>query len=117
MIPTVEDLRSSPLVHRFGDVFNPPGLTNFLGTAQVDVDPFAIRSLTFPPFSCGDVVSGSLSINGKMFPAWGAAVSITWLPDRIERVAEIDGFRLSSTTVMVVGRQAAVVRLRVENFR
>jgi hypothetical protein len=31
MIPTVDDVRSSPLVHKFGDMFNLPGLTNFLG--------------------------------------------------------------------------------------
>ena len=42
MIPVVEDLKSSPMVHRFGDLFNPPGLTNFMGCVQTDVDPVAI---------------------------------------------------------------------------
>ena len=60
---------SSPMPHRFGDLFNPPGLTNFLGCVQSDVDPVAIRSLNFPPFACSDTVTGNaLSLdNGKIF--------------------------------------------------
>ena len=36
--PTVQDFCSDTLVHGFGDLWNPPGLTNFLGCAQVDAD-------------------------------------------------------------------------------
>jgi hypothetical protein len=117
VIPTVDDLKSSPLTHRFGDLFNPPGLSNFLGCVQVDVDPVAIRSFSFPPFAMGDNVTAALFLNGKFFPAHGKAVTFTWRPDRIERVVEdIDGgLRLSSVTVMAVGKMAVVVRLKVEN--
>jgi hypothetical protein len=31
--PTVSDFCSDSLVHAFGDLWNPPGLTNFLGCA------------------------------------------------------------------------------------
>ena len=44
MIPVVDDFRSSAMTHRFGDLFNPPGLTNFLGCVQSDVDPVAIET-------------------------------------------------------------------------
>src|SRR4029079_18492547 len=89
MIPIVEDLRSSPMVHRFGDLFNPPGLTNFLGCVQADLDLTGIRSLNFPPFACSDTVTGSLYINGKYFQSLGQPVTFTWFPDRIERTADI----------------------------
>src|SRR5829696_3785094 len=116
MIPVVEDLRSSPMTHRFGDLFCPPGLTNFLGCVQSDLDPVAIRSLNFPPFACSDTVTGTLFLNGKIFAAYGSSVTTTWFPDRIERVAEADGLRLTSTTVLVVKQMAAIVRVEVKNL-
>src|SRR5688500_16113231 len=115
MIPTVEDFRSSPMPHRFGDLFNPPGLTNFLGCVQSDIDPVAIRSLNFPPFACSDTITASLYLNGKLFAATGNAVTTTWLPDRIEREAEHDGLRLRSMTALPFGKMAAIVRLEVQN--
>lgn len=116
MIPVVEDLKSSPMTHRFGDLFCPPGLTNFLGCVQTDLDPVAIRSLNFPPFACSDTVTGTLFLNGKIFAATGSPVTTTWYPDRVERVAEFDGLRVSSTTVLAVKRMAAIVRIRIENL-
>jgi hypothetical protein len=115
MIPTVESVQSSPMTHRFGDLFNPPGLTNFLGCVQVDIDPVAIRSFAFPPFAMGDAVTAGLFVDGKFFPAHGAAVTFVWRPDRIERTCELNGLRLHSTTVLAVGKMAAIVRLSVEN--
>ena len=55
MIPIVQDLESAELAHRFGDVFNPPALTNFRGSVQAAVDITGIRSLNFPPFGCSDL--------------------------------------------------------------
>jgi hypothetical protein len=115
MIPTVEDFRSSPMAHRFGDLFAPPGLTNFLGCVQSDVDPVAIRSLNFPPFACSDTVTGSLYLNDRIFAATATAVTTTWLPDRIERQAEHDGLRLRSITALPFGKMAVIVRLEVHN--
>ena len=115
MIPDVDYFATSPMTHRFGDVFNPPGLTNFLGCVQADVEVFAIRSLNFPPFACSDTTTAGLFVNGKYFPATGAPVTFRWFPDRIERSAEVDGLKLTTTTALAVGKMACVVRLRVEN--
>lgn len=114
-IPTCNSLQSSPLVHRLGDTFNPPGLTNFLGCVQVDLDPVAIRSHNYPPLATSDTVTGKLFWNDRIFGATGVALTTTWFPDRIDRVAEIDGFELRSTTAMAVGRTATLVHLRITN--
>ncbi|MHB8508150.1 MAG: glucosidase family protein [Candidatus Dormibacteria bacterium] len=114
-LPTVEDLRSSPLRHRFGDLFNPPGLTNFLGCVQSDTDVTGFRSLSFPPLSCGDTLTAGLYIDGEYLPATGAVITTTWWPDRIEREADARGLHLHSTLVMAVGRTAVVMRLAVRN--
>lgn len=115
MIPSSDSLRSAPLVHRFGDHFNPPGLTNFLGCVQADLDVTGIRSLNFPPFATSDSVSAGLYVDGRYFPSTGAPVTFVWRPDRIERTAEVRGFRLHSTTFLVTGQMAAVVVLDIEN--
>ncbi len=115
MIPTVDDLKSSPLVHRFGDCFNPPGLTNFIGCVQADIDLTGIRSFNFPPFACADTLTAALYVNGKYFPSTGAPITFTWQPDRIERTAEFDGLLFRSITVLAVGKMAAIVRLQIEN--
>lgn len=124
MIPTVEDLEAEPLVHRFGDLFNPPALTNFRGTAQAAVDITAIRSLSFPPFSCSDAfppinwndsLTGGLFVDDRYFLASGDAVTFLWRPDRVTRTVEHRGLLLESVTVLPAGRMAALVRLRVTN--
>lgn len=115
MIPTVEDLRSSALVHRFNDTFNPPALTNFLGCVQADVDLTGISALNFPPFACGYAVTAGLYLEGRYFPSTGARTSFTWYPDRIVRRAEYRGLRLRSTTAMPFGQTAVMILLEVEN--
>jgi len=45
MIPVVDDFRSDVLAHKHGDIFNPPGLTNFWGGAQADFDILGVRSV------------------------------------------------------------------------
>lgn len=125
MIPVVEDLESAGLVHRFGDVFNPPALTNFRGSVQAAVDITGIRSLNFPPFGCSDLfppvtwsdsLTGALFLNGQYFGATGASITFEWRPDRIQRRAEHNGLQLGSDTILVVDEMACVVRLRIQNF-
>jgi hypothetical protein len=115
MIPTVEDLASSPLAHRFGDVFNPPGLTNFLGTVQCDVDVCTFRNLCFPPFVCADNATAGLFVDDVYFPTTGTPVTFTWYPDRIERQATYRGLRLRSTLALAADSMTAMLHLAVTN--
>jgi hypothetical protein len=59
-IPRSTDLSSDVLIHSYDDMFNPPGLTNFLGTARVDLDVFAVRSINFPPYSHRDKIRAAV---------------------------------------------------------
>jgi hypothetical protein len=115
LLPTVEDFASDPLVHRFGDLWNPPGLTNFLGCAQTDLDPVAVRSISFPPYAMGEVVTGNLFLDDRLFTALGVPVTTTWRPDCVVREAEWDGLQVRTTTVVPFGAMAVVVRLVVTN--
>ncbi len=116
MIPRSDDITSSEMVHRFGDMFNPPGLTNFLGCVQADLDITGIRSLNMPPFACSDTVTAGLFVDGRYFPATGEPITFRWYPDRIEREARYGDLRLRSTTFLPVGRAAGIVLLEVENL-
>jgi len=113
--PTVEDFCSDTLVHSFGDLWNPPGLTNFLGCAQVDLDPVAIRSISFPPYAMGELSTGHLFLDDRLFTALGVPVSITWRPDQVHRSALWDGLLVETRTVVPMGETAVVVRITVTN--
>ena len=116
-IPAVDDLASDRLTHRFGDPFNPPALTNFLGCTGVAIDITGIRNTSFPPFSCANTLTAALTLNRRHFQSLGIPVTFQWFPDRIERTATMDGLRLQSTTVMGVSMMGIHITLTVENFQ
>ena len=115
-IPTVQDLASDPLVHRFDEMFNPPGLTNFLGAAQVDHDLVAVRSIAFPPLAQGETVTGNLFVDGRLFRSYGLPVTFTWRPDCVIRTAIVRDLRITTTTVCVQDVPAVVVDVEVRNL-
>ncbi len=115
MIPTIEDLKSDKFIHKFGDIFNPPGLTNFLGCVQVNFDITGIRSLNFPPFGCSDIITAGLFINDQYFPSLGIPISFQWFPDRVEREAEFNGIYFKSITFLPFNRTVSIVSLLIEN--
>ncbi len=114
-IPTCADLASDRLVGRFDDMFNPPGLTNFLGAAQVDHDLVAVRSVNFPPLSHGDTVTGALFVDGRLFRSFGASVTFQWRPDRVTREAELGSLSFRSVAVCPPGTTGVVVDVQVHN--
>jgi hypothetical protein len=114
--PSCAELASDPLEHRYDDMFNPPGLTNFLGAAQVDHDVLAVRSVNFPPFSHGDTISGQLSVDGRLVRSFGAPVTVTWRPDRVVRETAVTGLAFRSIAACPPGcrspRRCAAPRSR-----
>jgi hypothetical protein len=115
MIPTLDDLAGDELTHRFEDTFNPPGLTNFLGAAQVDHDLVAVRSVNFPPLTSGDTISGQLFLDGRLFRSLGVPVSVTWRPDRVVRRAQVGELTIETTTVCPPDATAVAVDIRITN--
>jgi len=115
MIPDVEFLKSSTMIHKFADLFNPPGLTNFLGVVHTEIDLTGISSLSFPPFSCANHRTACLFIDDRYFPATGQPISFVWYPDRIERSAEYNGLYLKSVTFLPVNKMAVIIELTIEN--
>lgn len=114
-IPTVRDFTSDPIEDRYDDMVNPPGLTNFLGAAQVDHDITGVRNVNFPPLSSGDTVSALLWVDGRLFRSYGRSVTVQWRPDRVQRVSTLDGLRFESVTVTPTGETAVAVDLDVRN--
>ncbi len=115
MTPTLDDLKSARLTYRPGDLFNPPALTNFIGSLQTGTCVSAIQHLTFPPFSQGDTVIGALTVNGVGVSAAGVPVSYVWRPDRVVRQVELGSLEIKSTTVMAVRGAGVTVRIDVKN--
>ncbi|MFL6546572.1 MAG: hypothetical protein ACJ8LM_15530, partial [Candidatus Udaeobacter sp.] len=112
--------------HRFGDLFNPPGLTNQWGCAQAALDVTGIRSIAFPPFaqgemntaalsSGGELLTGVLYVDGEYFAAMKETVEFVWQPDRVERRARYHGLELSSVMIVPFKQMSVAVSLTVEN--
>src|SRR5258705_11322881 len=125
-IPTVESMRSVTMPHRFGDLFNPPGLTNQRGCAQAAMDVTGMRSIVFPPFaqgemnvaalgSGGELLTGVLYVDGEYFAATKEVVEFSWQPDKIERRARYRGLALSSVMIVPFKQMSVAVSLTVEN--
>ena len=104
-----------PLTRRFSEEFSRPGLTNFLGSLQVDADPTGIRHLIMPPVSGGDEATCYLTINGVFIPASGAKVSIHWTPEAVERRCRIKGWEVRARLVMPFGAPGCVQTITVTN--
>lgn len=116
MIPKSSDLKSDKLTHKFGDVFNPPGITNFWGNCQADIDITGIRSFNFPPFANSDTVMGSLFLNDLYFQSLNKNIAFTWYPDKIIRETDHEGILFKSTTILPFGKTAAIVKLELKNI-
>lgn len=114
-IPTVENFTSSTIVDRYDDMLNPPGLTNHVTVAQVDHDVVAVRSVSVPPVSQGDCVTGRLFIDGALAQSRGEPVEHVWRPDRVTRSTVINDWRVETVTVVPPGASGVVVRIAVTN--
>ncbi|HVU35636.1 MAG TPA: hypothetical protein VHE61_19510 [Opitutaceae bacterium] len=114
-LPRLEDFRSTRQVTGSAELYNPPGLSNFLGCLQAARDVLAVQHVTFAPYSMGEAQLGTLALNDCCLHATGAPIAYVWQPDRIERATEHDGFAVSSVTVMGVNRQTVVCALRITN--
>lgn len=112
-VPRLTELASDPLTHRFGDLFNPPGLTNFLGVVQVDHDLTGFCNLNFPPLALGNVRTAALFLDGEYFIGSGVPITYTWFPDKVVREANWRGIRLRSELRLAMRRQAALLKLEL----
>jgi hypothetical protein len=112
---SLDELASEPLVHHYGDYFAPPGLTNWLGVAQMDNDLVAVRAISFPPYSMGDATTARAYIGGRLANSYGGPVTFTWRADRVVREAQLGDLRVRTTTVMVPGRMALAIDIAVTN--
>lgn len=125
-IPTVESLQSVAMEHRFTDLFNPPALTNFWGSAQAAEDITGIRSVGFAPLVQGEVniaplgsngttVTGVTFLDGEYFAAKNQQVRYHWRPDRVIRTVEYQGLSFESTMIIPFEQRAVMVKIRIRN--
>lgn len=125
-IPTVDSMRSIVMSHKFGDLFNPPGLTNQWGCAQAAMDAVAVRSIAFPPYAQGEMnvaplgaggelLTGVLYVDEEYFAATKTPIEFVWQPDRIERRAVYKGLEITSVTIVPFKTMAVAVKINVKN--
>ena len=125
-IPSLEDLASDPMTRRFGQPFNPPGVNNEWGHAQVNETATGLMALTFPPFasgglpvsewSQGHVTTCELILNDKLVAAWpDAETTFQWFPHAVTRVTTVDGLRLDVRTFLPRLQKAVAQEITITN--
>ena len=123
---TCASMRSITMTHKFGDLFNPPGLTNEWGCAQAAMDVIAVRSIAFPPYAQGEMnvaplgaggelQTGVLYVDGEYFASTKTPIEFVWQPDRIERRSVYKGLEMSSVTVVPFKTMSVEVKFTVKN--
>ena len=125
-IPNVESMRSIVMTHKFGDLFDPPGLTNQWGCAQAAIDVTAIRSIAFPPYAQGEMnvaplgaggelMTGVLYVDGEYFASTKTPIEFVWQADQIRRGSVYKGLELSSVTIVPFKSMSIAVKLTIKN--
>jgi hypothetical protein len=126
-IPTCESMRSVVMTHKFGDLFNWPGLTNQWGCAQAAMDAVAVRSIAFPPFaqgemnvaplgSGGELLTAVMYVDGEYFASTKTPIEFVWRPDRVERKTIYKELEIKSTTIVPFKTMSVAVKFTVSNM-
>ena len=115
MIPDSKFFQSDELKHDLNSHFNPPGLTNFIGVAQVDNDLTGVRGLNFPPFGTSLNRTCGFYLDGVYFPSKNIPVSFQWRPDRIIRKTRVDGVEYRTDTMLLSYQNTLIIRFRAKN--
>jgi hypothetical protein len=97
-VPSLQDLASDRMVHRFRDPFNPPEANNEWGRVKAVKSVSGITSVAFPPFACcgvpempftpGYLTTCELFLNGRILtshPPPDDQISYRWYPHRMIR--------------------------------
>lgn len=125
-IPTLAQLASDRLVHRFTDYFNQPVVQNEWGCVQLAKSVSAIQSISFPPFSCcgapppgvNFTLTCDLFLNGRVlvsYPRPAGDVAYTWYPHRVLRETEVDGIKFTTETFAPSKERAVMESILVRN--
>lgn len=124
-LPSLEDVASDRISHGFRDGFNPPGLSNQWGHAQVSHSPTGITAISFPPLACCGLLRGEshglvntceMIWDGRLAVSRPQAVtSYQWFPHCVERETELDGIHISSRAFLPPSRTAVAQEIVFTN--
>ncbi len=92
-----------------------PGLTNHLGSLQVEADPIAVKHVVIPPISSAEETTGMLTVDGQLCAATGLPVHTRWRPHSIDRRVTLNHWLIESQTIMPPCEQAVAISVTVTN--
>ena len=127
--PSLSDLASDRITHRFRDLYNLPTAQNELGYAQATKSVSGLTGISFPPFGCcgvanipwspGLLLTCEIFLDGKLLmahPSPADEVSYVWYPHRFVRECEAAGLRFSAVTFMPSQRRSVAQSITVRNL-
>ena len=108
--------RQLALVHSLTDNWSRPGLTNFLGSVQLEAEPTSLVHAVFHPVSGAEERTCFLSIGGQLLAAMGVKTEVRWTPFRVDRKAQWEGWQIETQTAMPWGQPLIVQKIVIRNL-
>lgn len=127
-VPSLADLASDRITHRFRDLYSTPATQNEWGYVKAAKSVTGITAISFPPYACcgvpdtawspGYLTTCELFLNGRLLmvsaPSSGET-SYTWYPHRIVREAQAEGLSFTTQTFMPSQQRAVAQSIVVRN--
>lgn len=126
--PSLSDLASDRITHRFCDLYNLPTAQNEWGYAQGTKSVSGLTGISLPPFGCcgvpkipwspGLLLTCEMFLDGKILmahPSPADEVSYVWFPHCFVRECEAAGLRFTTTTFMPAQRRSVAQVITVNN--
>ncbi len=127
--PTLDDLASARITHRYRDLYQLPTAQNALGYAQATKSVSGLTGISFPPFGCcgiadipwspGLLLTCEIFLDGKLLmahPSPADEVSYVWYPHCLVRECESPGLRFSTMTFTPPQRQSVAQTITIKNL-
>jgi hypothetical protein len=128
-IPSLTDLASDRITHRFRDLYSTPATQNEWGYVKASKSVTGITAASFPPYACcgipdtiwspGYLTTCEIFLDGRLLAVstpQSADTSYTWYPHRIVRQAMADELSFTTHTFLPSRQRAVAQSIVVKNL-
>jgi hypothetical protein len=128
-IPSLTDLASDRITHRFRDLYSTPATQNEWGYVKASKSVTGLTAASFPPYACcgipdtiwspGYLTTCEIFLDGRLLAVstpQSADTSYIWYPHRIVRQATVDELSFTTHTFMPSKQRAVAQSIVVKNL-
>jgi hypothetical protein len=128
-VPSLKELASDRITHRFRDLYSTPATQNEWGYVKAAKSVTGITAISFPPYACcgipdttwspGYLTTCELYLNGQLLSVASPPpgdTSYIWYPHRLVREAQAEGLWFTTVTFMSSKQRSVAQSIVVKNM-